>query len=53
MKKRLTLDLPPEIVNNIKKTANERNMTVSQFMEELFLKCLAEEKFKTNLKKVS
>jgi hypothetical protein len=53
MKKRLTLDLPPEIVSSIKKTAKERNMTVSQFMEELFLKYIAEEKFQTNLKKVS
>jgi hypothetical protein len=53
MKKRLTLDLPPEVVSDINQTAKERNMTVSQFMEELFLKYITEEEFQTNLKKVS
>ncbi|MGF7081139.1 DUF6364 family protein [Mucilaginibacter sp. UYCu711] len=52
MKRRLTLDLPPEIVNGIKLIAKQRNMTVSHFVESLFLKYIVEEESQTKLKKV-
>jgi|AraplaCL_Cvi_mCL_1032061.scaffolds.fasta_scaffold188280_1 hypothetical protein len=53
MKKRITLDLPIEVVEYIKKTAKSKNITASQFVEETFSKFLVEEKNQTNLKKVS
>jgi len=53
MKQRLTLTLPIEMINDLKARAKERNITVSQFAEELFLKFFAEEKAKNKIKKVS
>ena len=53
MKQRLTLTLPIEIISYVKAKAKERNITVSQFAEELFLKFCAEEEAKNKIKKVS
>jgi len=50
--KRLTLALRVETVRFIKDTAKVRNITASQFVEEVLEKIIAEEA-KDNLKKVS
>jgi len=53
MKKRLTLTLPVEIIKYIKDTAEERGITASQLVTEMFLQFIAEEESKEKLKKVS
>ena len=53
MKKRITLNLPAEVINYIKTNAKERGITASQVVEEWFRKLIAEEEAKSNLRKVS
>lgn len=53
MKKRLTLTLPVEVIKYIKVKAKERKITFSQYVEEIFLKFIAQENVQENLKKVS
>ena len=53
MKKRLTLTLSVEVVKYIKAKAKERKISVSQYMEEILLLIISEDKAKEGLKKVS
>ncbi len=53
MKKRLTLTLPIDVIKTIKEMAKTRNMTASQFVEQIFRDFIAEQESQNNLKKVS
>jgi hypothetical protein len=53
MKARLTLTLPKEVIAFVKAKAKERNITVSQYAEEIFLKYISEYEAKENFRKVS
>jgi predicted DNA-binding ribbon-helix-helix protein len=43
MKKRLTLTLPTETIKQMKEMAKRRNITVSQLVEDIILKFIAED----------
>jgi metal-responsive CopG/Arc/MetJ family transcriptional regulator len=53
MKKRLTLSLPVDVIKTVKEMAKARNMTASQFVEQVFRDFIAEYESQNNLKKVS
>ena len=54
MKKRLTLTLPAETIKQIKEMAKRRNLTVSQLIEILIVKGVAEYRAEeASLKKIA